>query len=328
MPAKANAVRSGHAASRNSISSMPHLLRSRRGQAAITDALYFLLIVTGLCVFLFGFANSYGGNALGQIQSNYQSDFATDSLKTILYSSLPRNVGHTLYDDESQAEIDYLLAYVKEDYADDANLSMQTRVVLADNVRRILEPVSDNFDYIFVMRIPFSINNDKRDFVYLYMKKTNFRNAAQSSPRPSFRPVADDADTLKDESVSHYLCGLGNSAEYGDLQDHITTDILRVVGTTNQVSSKVLLAKSTVSGFEEVNNPSPTASSSAFPDYKAQADIIMWNSTILKDYAVREENGTEYFMASPWCCVEIESFSNPDVTAMESSIDPTCITPV
>ena len=38
-----------------------------KGQAAVTDALYFLLLVTSLSVFLFGFANSYGNNIKEQI---------------------------------------------------------------------------------------------------------------------------------------------------------------------------------------------------------------------------------------------------------------------
>src|SRR3989344_3312120 len=59
-------------------------LKENRGQAAVTDALYFLLIVTSISVFLFSFSNGYGNTVSAQIVQNYNSDFATDALKTIL----------------------------------------------------------------------------------------------------------------------------------------------------------------------------------------------------------------------------------------------------
>ena len=298
-----------------------------KGQAAITDALYFMLIVTGLCVFLFGFANTYGVNANQQIQSNYHSDFATDSLKTILYSSLPRNVSQSLYDPAATAEIDYLLAYIKEDYADDQNLTMEARTVLANNIRRILSPIKDNFDYMFIIRLP--PPSEKKEFIYIYMKKTNFTDISQPGERfPKFFPVEDtDQDQLnnpddnspgtKDASVTYYLCGLGrNSVKYEDLDRAILVDIMRVVGTTNQASSKILLARSSESGFQAVNDEGATASS-AFPDFRAQTDLILWNSTPLKDI-----NDPTTFAKAPWCCVEIEDFK---ITPGTDSLDNTCL---
>ena len=298
------------------------------GQAAITDALYFMLIVTGLCVFLFGFANTYGNNANQQIQSNYHSDFATDSLKTILYSSLPRNVSQSLYDPAATAEIDYLLAYIKEDYADDQYLTMDARTVLANNIRRILSPIKDNFDYMFIIRLPSS--SEKKEFIYIYLKKTNFKDVSVVNARfPKYVPLEDDTgdndnpddgnpDT-KDESVSYYLCGLGNEITdyYEALDKAIRVDIMRVVGTTNQASSKILLARSNESGFQEVNEGA-TSSSSAFPDFRAQTDLILWNATTLRDI-----NDPETFRKAPWCCIEVQDFKiPPDVSSLHSTCNP------
>ena len=300
------------------------------GQAAITDALYFMLIVTGLCVFLFGFANTYGNNANQQFQSNYHSDFATDSMKTMLYSSIPRDVEQTLYDESSNAEIDYLLAYIKEDYSDDGSLSMETRTVLADNIGRILAPIKDNFDYMFIIRLPPpSLNNE---FIYIFFKKTNFVDEREPNTRfPKYVPVrnnpgdntdpSDGNPSTKDNAVSYYLCGLGKQVEYSDLDNALLLDISRVVGSTNQVSSKVLLARSNESGFEEVNNGDTSTPSSAFPDFKAQTFLTLWNATVLKDKASNHPN---YFREKPWCCVEIEDFKvPPDVSTLDGSCNPT-----
>ena len=146
------------------------------GQASITDALFFLVIVSGLSSLLYLFSIGYGLSVLEATASEYRSDFAISALKTILYSSTPRNPEIPL--DES-TEVDYLLAAVKEDYADDKEID-ESRNVLRDSIVGIMEPFADNFDYMFYIYIP-----DKREFPLLMLYLSRW--AVQRVPGDSRR---------------------------------------------------------------------------------------------------------------------------------------------
>ena len=143
---------------------------NQKGQAAVTDALYFLMIVTFLSIFLFGFANSYGNSVKQQINDELNVTFATNALKTILYSSTTRDPGASINDPD--AEIDYLAAILKEDFADDQELSEPTRKVLGKTISRILSPIEDNLDYIFI--ITTAGNEAEKKIVFMYVHTTNF----------------------------------------------------------------------------------------------------------------------------------------------------------
>ncbi|MDD5163661.1 MAG: hypothetical protein PHD95_05650 [Candidatus ainarchaeum sp.] len=116
-----------------------------KGQAAITDSLYFLMIVSALCIVLFLISNAYGNTVVEQIKRQYGSEYAASAFKTIFKSSTPRIEGQAL---EETPEVDYLLARVKEDFADDQKLN-STAGLLANNIVGIMEPVQDNYDYVF-----------------------------------------------------------------------------------------------------------------------------------------------------------------------------------
>ncbi len=116
-----------------------------KGQASLTDALYFLLIVSTLSTMLFFFAANYGQVVEQRVVNQYWREYATGALETILYSSTPRIAGQSL---ENSTEIDYLLAAVKEDFADDGEID-ETEEVLVQNIRGIMQPFSGNFDYLF-----------------------------------------------------------------------------------------------------------------------------------------------------------------------------------
>ncbi|MBN1940860.1 MAG: hypothetical protein JW772_01625 [Candidatus Diapherotrites archaeon] len=116
-----------------------------KGQASITDALYFLLIVSALSVFLFVYSMNYGSTVADQIERQFGQEYASSSFRTIFYNSTPRIPGESL---EETLEVDYLLAAIKEDYADDKKIN-RTREVLANNIVGIMEPLHDSFDYAF-----------------------------------------------------------------------------------------------------------------------------------------------------------------------------------
>jgi len=141
-----------------------------KGQAAVTDTIYFLLIVTGLCVFMFSFANNYGAIVGSEVGRQYYIDYSSSALKTILYVSTPRDITQTLsYDPglDEDVEIDHLSAFIKEDYADDSTLEKNTQITVANTVRNIMRPIADSFDYLFYISVPELAGDRKMIFVTL-----------------------------------------------------------------------------------------------------------------------------------------------------------------
>lgn len=145
---------------------------NQKGQAAVTDALFFLIIVTTLATLIFLFSNTYGNTVTSQIDRMYGAEYTTSALKTILYSSVPRNPEEEL---DKAEEVDYLLAMVKEDFANQvsstsdaaAALGDATKTILKNNVLAIMEPIASQFDYLFYIW-----RRDNGAFVYFLFHKS------------------------------------------------------------------------------------------------------------------------------------------------------------
>lgn len=140
-----------------------------KGQAAMMDAIYLLVIVASLSVVLFNFSSSYGNTVSNYLSSQYGVDFVTSALKTILYSSVPKDALQL----EDSKEIDYLLAFLKQDYASsktsstgDYFLSLQAREVLRQSVKTAMSPMASRFDFaFFIQETQGSFN-----FVFIYLR--------------------------------------------------------------------------------------------------------------------------------------------------------------
>ncbi len=131
-----------------------------KGQAAVTDALFFLIIVMALVSFLFFFTSQYGRSVGEYATSKYGSDYATSALKTILYSSFPRD-GLEL---EDSHEVDFIIVGIKEDYASDQNINY-FRKHLTSSISKVMDPVKNSFDYFFFIRVS---EGEGRIFSYPY----------------------------------------------------------------------------------------------------------------------------------------------------------------
>ncbi len=114
----------------------------KRGQAAITDSIYFLVIATSLSAFLFAYSTGYGQALDGSVERKELQEYTSSALKTILYTTIPRSA--TL----PTSETDFLLASAKEDYFDDRSL-FDTAPQLRNSVRNAMQPLAANNDYIF-----------------------------------------------------------------------------------------------------------------------------------------------------------------------------------
>jgi len=249
-----------------------------KGQAAITDALYFLLIVTFLSVFLFGFANSYGSSIREQISDEYSTIFATNALKSILYTSTPRDPDQDVFNLSPDMEVDYLLAMVKEDYADDRVIDENQRKVFGKTISKILSPIGDTFDYIFLIHVP----NDQ-EIVYLFIHTTNFDDPVpvlQVRDFYIYSAVEDIASTPKDESHANYFCALSSITATGpvpcveyDLLMNALRKLRANVGSVSEASSAINLIDGSTSDLRS---------------YNAQVDLIMWDSVWLGETKDRD----------------------------------------
>jgi hypothetical protein len=106
----------------------------------------------------------YGLGIQQQIAAQSKEEFTKSALETILFTSVTRQPGIPL---EESTEIDYLLAALKEDYADDETLD-ETTPVLFQNVSGIMQPLTPNSDYIF-----FIFLMDKQQFIAVLLHANN-----------------------------------------------------------------------------------------------------------------------------------------------------------
>ena len=148
-----------------------------KGQAAVTDSLYFLLIITGLSVFLFVFANSYGSSVSQSLQRKYETDFASSAMETLFNQSIPRDTNANI---SSAIESDYLLAALKEDYADNAKLD-STRNYLTKSIGAIMSPISSSRDYIFYFYDTTPPNNTQSGSFFYFLLKTSVIPCSQGT---------------------------------------------------------------------------------------------------------------------------------------------------
>jgi len=132
-----------------------------KAQAAITDAMYFLIVVMALSTLTYVFIVPYGQSVEVHLNKQFRQAYASSALKAILYSSVPRNLNDDI---KSAKEVDFFLTLLKEDYAEQSALALanqdKTVTPLSDNVKKVLAKniifamnfVSPSFDYVFFIR--------------------------------------------------------------------------------------------------------------------------------------------------------------------------------
>jgi hypothetical protein len=128
-------------------------------QAALVDSLFFIAIVSAICTGLFYFAINYGLGPERLLNSFYSSDFAMDSLKVITYINIMRDgssvsLNPTLGPDPYSGvvvtpEYDYLLALLKEDFAQNKSIGYDSRKAISNTLYSVLKPFDDSIDYVF-----------------------------------------------------------------------------------------------------------------------------------------------------------------------------------
>ncbi len=200
---------------------------NEKGQAALTDSLFFLVVVSGLCTFLFFFVSNYGQLLDQQLLREYRQEYASSALKTIMYSSVPRLESSSL---SGASEIDYLLAFVKEDYADDGLID-ESRGRLKDAISQSMAPFNQNSDYIFYIYFP----SETEKFGYFLLKLSS-RTIDRSKP-------TDRNVSISNSSMNYFLC------KPATLSD-VTNKLLTKVGDVSQSNARAKFIRVDADGQE------------------------------------------------------------------------------
>ena len=214
---------------------------NKRGQAALTDSIYFLLIVSGLSTLLFFFSVNYGDSVVEQLGLEYRSEYAVSAQKTLLYSSITRVPGQTL---EESYEVDFLLAAMKEDFADNAKFD-DVDVLLVNSLVGLMEPLADSFNYMYYIYVN---DLDVFPFFMLYVRKW-----------PSWGDSGGGFD-IEPGYSEIYLC---EPDSLGQL-DGLITNVGLVYQSTSEMKLPKLKRGENETGFD------------TFPSY---ATLAMWNVT-------------------------------------------------
>lgn len=214
-----------------------------KGQAALTDSLYFLLIVSGLSTFLFLFAATYGQSVSQGVGLQYRGEYAVSTLKTILYSSTPRLQDKTL---EQSSEVDFLLAAMKEDFADDGLFS-NTEQLIVNNVAGLMAPLAPNFDYMYYIYLP-----DRQEFVFFLLHTSKFTLSKEGK-----------AVEVQSEQDTVWLC---KPDAFNKLDDFVTN-----IGKLYQANSRMQLPRAKSSGGR------------GYDVFASQVNLTMWVSTGLPE---------------------------------------------
>ncbi len=159
-------------------------IKTRKGQAAITDALFFLLVIVTLSVLMFRYSSTYGSRIDQATSDLYYKEYTNSVLKTIFYVSAPLDYNLNL---EESKENDYLMAMVKQDFyahgkigfsdVNKLSTSNSSNVIdyrdlakyhLYHTVKATMAPLTAH-DYLFYL-----YNTDNDSFAYFMIKNTDF----------------------------------------------------------------------------------------------------------------------------------------------------------
>ncbi|HOZ35633.1 MAG TPA: hypothetical protein PLK55_01450 [archaeon] len=185
-------------------------IKTRKGQAAITDALFFLIIIVALSVLMFRYSSTYG-NRIEQASSDlYYKEYTNSVLKTIFYVSAPLDFDLNL---EKTKQNDYLMALVKQDYYAQGKLGFSdmndlktdnyldiAKYNLFHTIKATMRPLESQ-DYLFYI-----FNNEDSNFLYFTIKNTHFE-ISEANPNSGVDAVRGVTRYILTENPYHYyLC--------------------------------------------------------------------------------------------------------------------------
>jgi len=156
--------------------------RYKKGQAALTDSLFFLLIVVTVCVFLFRYSSTYGTRVQESINDFYFKEYANSAMRSIFYMTVPNDINKNY----EYPETDYLMTIIKQDFYYNSRIGPDDDVGdinqmefndpnyigkfhLYNSLKVIMQPL-ENYDYLFYISTP----DATRPFPFFLLKRTIF----------------------------------------------------------------------------------------------------------------------------------------------------------
>ncbi|GEM_PF-4794352 len=230
------------------------LIQDKKAQAAITDALYFLVITAALSAFLFSFSASFGEGLAVKVERQEIQQYTSSAIKTILYLTVPRNSVAP-----NPAESDFLLAALKEDYFDDASF-LQTSKSLRTNINTAMTPLLPAYDYVFYFFVP---DNTSNPYPYFLFYKSNWEVVPLSAPSDSRLRADDRFVQIRDPGHKAYFCRPPNQAAIDNLF-FVLTNKARTTGRGKLLSRE-------------------SASSNRILENRLEANLIVWPSSSFPD---------------------------------------------
>ena len=193
---------------------------NQRGQAALMDSIIFLTIIASVATMLFFFMANYGARADDQLDALYAEDFSIDVLKVITYINVTRD-GRSVFEfseeEDVEPEYDYLLAMMKEDYADTGTFTERTKRATASTISSALRPFDESIDYVYYL-----LNEDSDEYLFLMFAV--------------HEPVLDrDGDIIEVKRV-FYECQPHD-------KELLTQEVFPYVGEVNTAGGKIVLAE-------------------------------------------------------------------------------------
>jgi hypothetical protein len=196
-----------------------------RGQAALMDSIIFLTIVASITTGMFFFTINYGTQTADRVNSFYSSDFAVDALKVITYINVLRT-GEDFGRITSMGvvELDYLLALIKEDYADTKTLSPETTNAVVATLGATMRPFDRAYDYAFYLVTV----SEPKNFLFVVLA------LHECTSYPSV--CADPTDKTKEIDRVFYYCTPG-------ISNFLEKDVFPRVGKVDSGYGKVTLSE-------------------------------------------------------------------------------------
>jgi hypothetical protein len=159
-------------------------LKKDKGQAAMTDSLFFLTIIVALCVLLFKFSSTYGDRIDLAVNNLYFKEYTNSTLKTIFYTDIPLDFDKNA---ETSPETDYLITAIKSDFLynqkigfSDVNSLTTTEDVrdlakfnLFHTIKSLMHPLP-NYDYLYYIQ-----KADGLLDTYYFMLKINYVDSGE-----------------------------------------------------------------------------------------------------------------------------------------------------
>ncbi len=154
-------------------------LKKDKGQAAMTDSLFFLTIIVALCVLLFKFSSTYGDRIDLAINNLYFKEYTNSTLKTIFYTDIPLDFDKNT---EQSLETDYLITAIKSDFLYNKKIGFSdTNSLSEDNprdiskfnlfhtIKSLMYPLP-NYDYLYYIQ---NVSGQVHETLY-FMLKINY----------------------------------------------------------------------------------------------------------------------------------------------------------